>query len=180
MTGGAVTAEPGGVAVVGLGNVLMGDDAFGPWVIASLEANYRFPDGVDLVDAGTPGHELSVYLEGRELLVVVDAVRAAGEPGELRIFRGEEIVATPPMLVTGPHEPGLREALLRLTFQGRAPREVVLVGVVPSTVELGTGLSSPVLAAVPGAEKLILGLLSGHGVFPEPEAVRSTPAPWWE
>ena len=89
---GTAPPAPANVAIVGLGNVLMGDDAFGPYVVASLQAHYDFPEGVELIDAGTPGHELSVYLDGRDVLIVVDAVQAAGSPGDLRSYTGDEVV----------------------------------------------------------------------------------------
>ena len=46
--------SPARVGVVGLGNVLMGDDAFGPYVIEVLEAGYALPPNVSAQDLGTP------------------------------------------------------------------------------------------------------------------------------
>ena len=43
------------IAVIGIGNVLAGDDAVGPHVVRVLEAHYELPDGVQVIDAGTPG-----------------------------------------------------------------------------------------------------------------------------
>jgi hydrogenase maturation protease len=176
-----VTGIPGDdVAIVGLGNVLMGDDAFGPYMIAVLEAAYAFPRGVALIDAGTPGHELSVYLEGRDLLIVVDAVRAPGNPGELRTYSGAEVKAGSPALLASPHEPGLREALLKLDFCGRGPRRVLLVGVIPSSLESGADLSEPVSGAIPEAESAIIAALAGYGIAPARKIVRLPPDIWWK
>jgi hypothetical protein len=46
---------PHRVGVIGLGNVLMGDDAFGPWVVQTLLAEHDFPEGIAVEDLGTPG-----------------------------------------------------------------------------------------------------------------------------
>ena len=49
------------VRVLGLGNVLMGDDALGPWVVHHLVSTYDFPPEVAVVDVGTPGLDLVPY-----------------------------------------------------------------------------------------------------------------------
>ena len=50
------------IAVVGLGNVLMGDDGFGPYVAHLLEAWYEWPDDVQVVELGTQGLDLTPYV----------------------------------------------------------------------------------------------------------------------
>jgi hydrogenase maturation protease len=74
------------VLLAGIGNVLTGDDALGPYVIKLLEASYEFPEEVTVVDAGTPGMDLIMFLENRECALIVDAVRAKGTPGEVRRY----------------------------------------------------------------------------------------------
>ena len=177
---GPGTPGPGGIAVLGIGNVLMLDDAFGPYVVRVLEASYEFPDTVSLVDAGTPGHDMTLYMEGREALIVVDAVNAAGPPGELRLYPLEEILRTPPPQGMSPHEPGLKDALLKLRFTGGAPREGILVGVIPKDVETGVGLSAPVRAAVPRAVGEVLSLLRSRGVAVRERVPPARPEIWWE
>jgi len=43
------------IRVLGVGNVLCTDDGLGPYAIKVLEAQYEFPEGVEVVDVGTPG-----------------------------------------------------------------------------------------------------------------------------
>ena len=66
--------------MIGLGNVLMGDDAFGPWVVQTLLAEHDFPEGVAVEDLGTPGLDLTPYVTDLEALVLVDTVRADAPP----------------------------------------------------------------------------------------------------
>jgi hydrogenase maturation protease len=167
-------------AVLGLGNVLMGDDALGPTVIARLRALYELPADVEVEDLGTPGLDLHPHLAGRAALIIVDTVRAPGPPGTLRCYRKDDILRHPPGPRIGPHDPGLKDALLWLQFSGEEPTDVLLVGVVPQTVEGEVGLSAPVAAAVAAAEDAVLDELRrlGHAV-----ARRATPlAPdlWWQ
>mgnify|MGYP006270655143 FL=1 len=172
--------RPGGVCVLGIGNVLMRDDAFGPYVVRVLEVSYAFPDIVSLVDAGTPGHDMALYMEGRDALIVVDAVNAAGPPGERRTYTEEEILRVPPSPAMSPHEPGLKEALLRLRFSGVAPREVVLVGVIPKEIDTGAGLTAPVRGAVPLAVGEILAHLRRLGIVATERVPPARPDIWWE
>jgi hydrogenase maturation protease len=158
----------------------MRDDAFGPYVVRVLDASWEFLPPVALVDAGTPGNDMALHMEGRDALIVVDAVHAAGPPGELRRHAVEEILRVPPPLAMSPHEPGLKEALLRLQFTGRAPREVFLVGAIPGEVETGVGLSAPVRAAVPRAVGEVVAILRSLGIGAKERVPSAVPDIWWE
>lgn len=173
-------AVPSKVTVLGLGNVLMQDDALGPYVIARLLAGYELPPGVSVIDAGTPGLDLVPYIAGTEHLIVVDTVRASGDPGQLRLYGTAEIMAMPQGLRLTPHDPGLKQTLLTLAFVDRAPSEVLLVGVIPGTVAVGTGLTQAVLEAVPSVEAEVLGKLERLGLPAVRRACPSAPDLWWE
>ncbi len=178
--GTAGAGRPPRVSVAGLGNVLMGDDAFGPMVIRALEATYEFPAGVAVTDLGTPGLDLIPYVTDIEALVLVDTVSSAGAPGELRLYRRDEILRTPPQPRLSPHDPGLKEALLTAEFAGNGPREVLLVGVIPGAVRTAVGLSAEVRAAVPAAVAEVVRELERLGA---PARAREAPLPldpWWE
>jgi hydrogenase maturation protease len=168
------------VAVIGIGNVLTGDDAIGPYVVRVLEAAWTFPEDVEIYDAGTPGLDLTAYISGLEALVIVDAVRAKGAPGELRVYSKDEILKGAPILAMSPHEPGVRESLLNAEFMGVCPKTVRLVGVIPESVEYGLGLSAPVRAAVPKALEQVLAELRAMGVTPAPRVPAAEPDLWWE
>ena len=80
------------VRVIGLGNVLMGDDGFGPYVIKTLEALYEFPADVSLIDAGTPGLDLSPFLMNADVVILADVVRASGEAGSVGTYGREDLM----------------------------------------------------------------------------------------
>ena len=168
------------VGVIGLGNVLMGDDAFGPWVVQALLAEYDFPDGVAVEDLGTPGLDLTPWVTDLDALVLVDTVRADAPPGTVRLYRRDDLLKHPPQTRLSPHDPGVKEALLIAEFAGRGPREVLLVGAVPETTAMGVGLGKALRAAVPIAAAEVLKELERLG---RPATRRSAPRPpdiWWE
>ena len=168
------------VRVLGLGNVLGGDDALGPFVLKVLDASYDFPPEVCLVEIGTPGLALSSFLPGGEVLILVDAVRGEGQPGELLTYRGEEVLKRISRERIESHEPALEHALFAANLQGGSPVDILLIGVVPLRVEAGIGLSAPVRAAADRAVVAVIGELARLGIEVKPKSVPDEPDLWWE
>jgi hydrogenase maturation protease len=153
------------ILVLGLGNVLMGDDGLGPSVVRRFDAEYACDDwGVEVVDLGTPGLDLLPWLIDAGRVVLVDTVKSGLAPGSVIVYEKADIMRHAPMQRIGPHDPGVKDALFALDFAGRAPREVTLIGVVPATTEVGLELLPAVAAAVPRAVEEVVKALAGAGV----------------
>jgi len=167
------------IAVYGIGNVLIGDDAVGPTIVHHLEALYDFPSNVVVEDLGTPSLDLAGRLAGTDVVLFVDAVSAKGAPGEIRAYTRAEIVKHPPSLRISPHDPSLKETLLTLELLPNAPREVKLIGVIPASLDQ-FGLSAEVRAAIPAVIDAVLAELSRYGVIATPRAGASVSAAFWE
>jgi hydrogenase maturation protease len=168
------------VLVLGLGNVLLGDEALGPEVLRVLESRYQLPAGVDALEIGTQGLDLVPYLYGAEALVAVNSLHGKGTPGEVRVLDRAAILAADPEYRMSPHAFGLRNHLLTLDLAGAGPREAFVVGAIPADVELRSGLTPALKAAVPRVIEEVLALLRRLGVDPVP---RPEPLPldlWWE
>ena len=71
--------------VLGLGNVLMGDDGFGPTVVRAFGQRYDAGPEVEVVDLGTPGLDLTPWMSDAWHVVIVDTIKAQLPPGSLRI-----------------------------------------------------------------------------------------------
>ncbi len=168
------------LCVLGIGNVLTGDAAVGPHVVRVVEARWALPEDVQVIDAGTPGYDLTAFLVGLDAAVLVDAVKAKGAPGELRVYEKAELLSKKPILAMSPHEPGVREALLNADFMGVTPALVRLVGVIPARTETGIGLSPEVRAAVPAAVERVAAELRALGVRLEERVPPRAPDLWWE
>jgi len=143
-------------AIYGIGNILMGDDGIGPAVVAYLESNFPLNSDVTLEDLGTPSLDLPNYMTGYDRVIFIDAIAADDPPGTIRLYSRDEIVATPPGIRVSPHEPTINDALIVLDFAGSAPKDVVLVGIVPQTLEGGMTLSPAVAGAVPRAAAAVM------------------------
>ena len=165
---------------MGLGNVLMGDDAFGPYVVRTLEARYEFPEGVEVVDLGTPGLDLYPHLSGAAALIVVDTVRSEGPAGAMRRYRVDELMRHAPGPRLSPHDPGLKETLMTMKFSGEDPADFLLVGTIPGTTAQGTALSPAVQSAVAEAEAAVVAELRRLGKPPVLRPNPCSPDIWWE
>ena len=168
------------IGVFGLGNVLMGDDALGPTVIAHLIAGFDFPEDVHVEDLGTPGLDLHPHLAGRRFLILVDVVKSEGDAGELRLYSKDEILKHAPGVRVSPHDPGVKEALLALQFSGDESEEILLVGVIPGEVGHALGMTAAVRAAVPAAQAAVLAELMRLGQRATPREKQVEPDLWWE
>jgi hydrogenase maturation protease len=168
------------VSILGLGNVLMGDDGFGPYVVERLRACYEFPAEVELEDLGTPGLDLVPFLADTDRVVLVDTVSANAAPGTLRLYRHADVVRHEPAPRTGPHEPGVKATLLTLDIAGRGPNELLLVGVVPERVAMIAGLTPALRGAVPAAMDAVVAELDRLGCPARRREVPLAGEPWWE
>jgi hydrogenase maturation protease len=155
----ALTA-PGGrrVLVAGVGNVLEGDDGFGPAVVAAL-ADTKLPPGVTLMDAGIGGFALvRELLDGYDALVIVDAIDRGLPPGTVRILEPivPEIAGIPDNARAAAagdmHRAVPGTALVIARAAGALPSVVRIVGCQPETIApCQTTLSAVVRDAIPAA-----------------------------
>jgi hydrogenase maturation protease len=166
-------------SIIGLGNVLLGDDGFGPCAVEMFRSQYECGPDVEIIDVGTPGLDLSRYLYGRDLVVIVDAINAANEPGTLCVVSSSDIAREQVALRLTGHDPGLTEALIQLRLVNQAPTEVVVVGVIPKSCAFNQGISAKVSAGVPAALNYIAGLLVDRGMSCTCRPAPFAPNLWW-
>jgi hydrogenase maturation protease len=171
------------VLVAGVGNIFLGDDAFGVEVAQRLLLR-PLPPEVRVVDFGTRGLDLTyALLDGYEAVILVDAAPRGGAPGTLYVVepeRGAPPDAAGPLVEAHGMNP---EKVLRLAAaMGGQVGRLLLVACEPTPLdeadEMQTGLSEPIRAAVDEAvvliESLVGGLLRGEtiessGDIPNPE-----------
>jgi hydrogenase maturation protease len=168
------------VAVFGIGNVLLHDDAVGPTVARLLDAGWSFPEGVVVEDLGTPALEFVTYLGGHDAVIIIDAVAARAEAGTIRIYAKEDILRHPPGLRLTPHDPALNETLLLLDLMGEAPRDVRLVGIVAKDITGGIGLTDEVRASLDAACAAVLDELARFGIEGQRKSAPDAANLWWE
>ncbi len=121
--------------ILGLGNLLYGDEGFGVRLAQHLYAHWDFPPGVSVVDGGTQGQTLLTFVEEADSLLVLDAVDFGLEEGELTLR--EEVPAYITAQKVGPHQNSFSEVLGLAALRGALPRRCALLGVQPAVMTLG-------------------------------------------
>ena len=139
------------VIVAGVGNVLRGDDGFGPAVTELLD---DMPDGVEVIETGIGGIALlQELMAGCNGLILIDAVDQGEAPGSVVLMRPDvpEAVHVPDIHLANPDR-----VLSMAKTMGCLPENVIIVGCQVSSVDtLGEGLSPEVERALEIAVKKI-------------------------
>lgn len=164
--------------VLGCGNVLLGDEGAGVWVVAELRRGFVLRPPVPLLEGGTLGLDLLPHLEGVDRLLLIDAVRSGRGTGAVVRLEGEEVAGALEVKMS-PHQIGLQDLLAAAELLERRPREIVLWGIEPGPLAPGTVFSPEVERALPALLVSVIGELGRWGIETAP---REKPAPeptWW-
>jgi len=133
------------IMVLGIGCTLLRDEGFGVRVVHDLDRKYQFPDNVTLMDGGVLGVNLLGYIANCDHLIVVDAIRHRGEPGDLYRLTGDEV----PQRIRAKnsvHQVDFLEALTLCNALDNVP-QTVIVGVEPEDIESCSIELTPTLEA---------------------------------
>ncbi|MFZ2951301.1 MAG: HyaD/HybD family hydrogenase maturation endopeptidase [Desulfuromonadaceae bacterium] len=151
------------VLVLGIGNLVMSDDGVGVIVAQRLQQEYRFPDNVEIMDGGTLGLDLLPKLENITNLVMIDAVETGQTAGTCVRLCGQEL---PIALETklSPHQMGLKDLLAVSELMGHSPKEMVLIGVQPGSIEMEIGLTADVESQLETLISNVLTELANWGI----------------
>ena len=155
------------ILIAGIGNIFLGDDAFGCEVVKELSRR-ELPDNLRVVDFGIRGFDLAyAMLDEHDLTIFVDATPRGNAPGtlytiepdlsELESFEGDVVLET--------HGMDPMKVLQMVKSMGGQFKKILLVGCEPETFGPEEGLfelSEVVQAAVPEAARIVEGLVAKH------------------
>ena len=135
--------------VLGIGNLLMGDEGVGVHAVRALEAQ-PMPAGVPLVDGGTGGFHLLELFDQHRHMILIDATLDDGEPGTVRVLHPRFATDFPRSLSA--HDIGLRDLVESAALLGPLPAiDLVTVSIArmqPMTIELSPALAGALPAVV--------------------------------
>lgn len=151
----------GQIKVIGCGNVLFGDDGFGPAVISYLQDNFEVEQRVELVDAGTSAGELllDAFLgeSNIETIVLIDAMDLGLPAGTVKELSVEEI----PSLKRDDFSVHQFPSLDLLTELIRKGVDIKIIGCQVESIpeEVSFGMSEVVAASVPLTARMMSDLI---------------------
>jgi len=150
----------GPLAIVGVGNVLFGDDGIGVHVVRAIRlldgrGEAVLPHRTDLVEGGTLGRGLADVISSARALVIVDAGEVAGPPGTVAVVAGDAVSGAGfPSALGAAH--GVGDVIDAARLLGTLPVAFSVVCIRPATIAPGRGLSRPVRAALETAISVTL------------------------
>jgi hydrogenase maturation protease len=142
------------VLLLGIGNVLMGDEGVGVFVARRLAERTDLPPEVTCVDGGTGGLALLDAVQGSDTVILVDATADGAPVGTVRRLRPRWSADYPRTLTA--HDIGLKDLLDTVHLLGNGPDVHLYTISIEPPDEVGTDLSSEAQAAVDRAVEVIL------------------------
>ncbi len=140
-----------GLLVMGVGNLLMGDEGVGVHAVRELEQR-GLPAGVALVDGGTGGLHLLSYLEKYNPIVMIDATMDGREAGSVTLLQPKFASDFPRALSA--HDIGLRDLVEAAFLLGPLPRIHLITISVDTLQPMSMTLSPQVRQAIPQVVQL--------------------------
>jgi hydrogenase maturation protease len=147
--------ERRGLLILGLGNVLLGDDGLGPAAVARLQRDFEAPAGALVADGGTLGLTLLALIGESDHVILADAVRHDAPAGSLVRIEGDEVAPAVRERLS-PHQVGVADLLEAARLAGCYPLSVTLLGLVPETIELSVERSAAVQRGLNALVKAIV------------------------
>jgi len=158
------------IIVLGVGNLLLQDEGVGVHVVNILHENDIDYPNLEIIDGGT-SPEIASLIEDADKLIIIDAVEGGREPGTIYRFTIDDVDMNllhgteecPPhkeiKFEVRPrlslHQMDMIDNLRMLSLIGKQPREVIVIGIEPKTMELGMELSPEIQSKMPEIIRLI-------------------------
>lgn len=152
------------ILVAGIGNIFLGDDAFGVHVARKLHSR-ALPENVRVVDFAIRGLDLAYALcEQWDAAILIDAVARNEPPGTLFVIE-PDIADQPAAAAVDGHSMDPVKVLALARSMGAQVNRLLVVGCQPAlfdpddALSLRGELSPPVAAAIEPAAELVIELI---------------------
>ncbi|MBV9241067.1 MAG: hydrogenase maturation protease [Acidobacteria bacterium] len=141
------------VLILGIGNVLMGDEGIGVRVVNALE-EAALPQGVECLDGGTGSFLLLEPMQNAEKVILIDATIDGKPAGTIRRLRPKFSADYPPTLTA--HDIGLKDLLDAFYLMGSDKPEVSLYAIsIPPLNDMTMDMSPELEEIIPLATELV-------------------------
>lgn len=148
------------VLVLGIGNLLMGDEGIGIHIIREFESKHLFKNLIDVVDGGTGGFHLLSYFQEYEYIIIVDAAIGDKVAGSIEIIKPKYSSDFPRTLTA--HDIGLKDLIDSAAILGELPEITLIIVYIDKFQNLNLELSENVKAAIPKVIEALNQIISDH------------------
>ncbi|WP_333652102.1 HyaD/HybD family hydrogenase maturation endopeptidase [Dissulfurispira sp.] len=131
------------IALIGLGNILLRDEGVGVHAANTIKQRYAFSPYVEIIDGGTMGLDLLPIFEGRDKVLIIDAVDFGREPGHIGMIENDDI---PSVLNSklSVHHINLSDVLFAAKLMDISPSEICLIGIQPQSLDVGLDMTGEI------------------------------------
>jgi hydrogenase maturation protease len=151
------------IAIIGLGNYLMGDEGVGIHATKILRRE-AWPDDVEIIDAGVPSLALLHMMEGRKLIILIDCADFGAKPGTIKAFRPDDVKRAAPEKKASLHAADLMTTFDIAAQAGLPLPPVWIVGIQPACIEMTMELSPEASTAIAELRTTIDKILNDEGL----------------
>ena len=134
------------ILILGIGNVLMGDEGVGVHAIKELEKE-TFPPNVTLLDGGTGGFHLLEYLQEYPRIIMIDATMDGKLAGTISLIEPKFATDFPRSLSA--HDIGLRDLIESTAVLGELPKMYLITVTIDSIQSMQMELSPEIEKQIP-------------------------------
>jgi hydrogenase maturation protease len=143
--------------ILGIGNLLMGDEGVGVHAISHLNVK-RFPSTVQLLDGGTGGFHLLALFEEYDPIVIIDATMDGRTPGTVTLTEPRFASDFPKTLSA--HDIGLRDLIESAALTRELPKLYLIAVSIKEIRAMVTDLSPEVARALPKVVETVSNILN--------------------
>ena len=144
------------ILILGIGNVLMGDEGIGVHVIKELESE-TFPKNVALLDGGTGGFHLLEYLQQYNTVIMIDATMDNDPAGTIKVIEPKFATDFPKSLSA--HDIGLRDLIETTTLLSDLPKMFLITITVDNIQSMEMNLSPEIVKRIPSVVEKVKEIL---------------------
>ena len=129
------------ITILGIGNTLFQDEGLGIHALPLIEERLQDCENIEIVDGTTDGMRLLGPIEDTNHLIVIDAINAGKEGGTIITLSGDDIPAYFGIKMSI-HQLGFQEVLMASKLRERYPKNIVMIGMQPTSLEWGVELTN--------------------------------------
>jgi len=152
-----VTLEDRKVLILGMGNILLGDEGVGVRAVEYMEKQL-LPDNVDLLDGGTGGFTLLPEIQKYNKVILIDATLDENPIGTIRVIQPKFSKDFPKAMST--HDIGLKDLIESATIMGTLPPLHLIVVTIKDIQPMDLSLSKEIDKILPEVYATVLEILN--------------------
>jgi hydrogenase maturation protease len=142
------------VVILGIGNLLLGDEGIGIHFIQTLDKDYLRHHNAETIDGGLCP-EFASLVEDASKLIIVDAVKGGKPPGTTYRLNVDDVTAGLAPANLSLHYANILDSLKLLQKLGKGPQETVILGIEPQNMAWGLKLSAEVQEKLPELQAIL-------------------------